>query len=133
LYGASGSPGAEGRCLTIDPAVRTPGVALGLAAILRQAGQPSVQTWGIPLGARREFRWEAGGGYLENLKRAEGADNVVEQMLARRPVPHPFDNLRVAGQTLFVRGDPKYALRDWDATQYWAGEIEVPLADLIRR
>jgi hypothetical protein len=25
------------------------------------------------------------------------------------------------------------ALRDWDATQYWAGAIDVPLADLIRR
>jgi hypothetical protein len=35
--------------------------------------------------------------------------------------------------TLRVRGTSKRVLREWDATEYWAGEIEVPLADLIRR
>jgi len=37
------------------------------------------------------------------------------------------------GWSLRVRGTSKNVLRDWNATQYWAGEIEVPLADLIRR
>jgi hypothetical protein len=54
-------------------------------------------------------------------------------MRLRQPIPHPFDSLRLAGQTLVVRGDPSHALRDWDATNYWAGEIEVRLEDLIRR
>jgi hypothetical protein len=35
--------------------------------------------------------------------------------------------------TLRLQGTSKRVLRDWDATQYWTGEIEVPLADLIRR
>jgi hypothetical protein len=38
-----------------------------------------------------------------------------------------------SSQKLRVHGTFDGALRDWDATQYWAGEIEVPLADLIRR
>ncbi|SRR5258706_1437752 len=37
------------------------------------------------------------------------------------------------GWSLRVRGTSKNVLRNWDATQYWAGEIDVPLADLIRR
>ena len=37
------------------------------------------------------------------------------------------------GWTLRLRGTSKRVLRDWNATQYWAGEIVVPLADLIRR
>lgn len=39
----------------------------------------------------------------------------------------------LAGWTLRVRGTPKRVLEDWRATQYWAGEFEVPLADLLRR
>ncbi len=31
-----------------------------------------------------------------------------------------------------LQGSFDGALRDWDATQYWAGAVEVPLADLIR-
>jgi hypothetical protein len=34
---------------------------------------------------------------------------------------------------LHLHGTFDGALRDWNATQYWAGEIVVPLADLIRR
>ncbi len=36
------------------------------------------------------------------------------------------------GWSVRVRGTSKNVLRDWDATQYWAGVVEVPLADLIR-
>jgi hypothetical protein len=62
----------------------------------------------------------------------------------RRDSPHLCDltKLPVAvvrgtesalGWSLVLKGSPKGVLRDWEATQYWAGEIEVPLADLIRR
>lgn len=37
------------------------------------------------------------------------------------------------GWTLHLRGVPAGVLRDWDATSYWAGAIEVPLSELIRR
>jgi len=37
------------------------------------------------------------------------------------------------GWTLRLRGTSKGALVNWNATQYWSGEIELPLADLIRR
>ncbi len=33
---------------------------------------------------------------------------------------------------LRLRGLPDGVLRDWDATSYWAGQIEIPLRDLIR-
>ena len=37
------------------------------------------------------------------------------------------------GWTLRVGGTSKRVLRDWDATSYWAGSVEIPLADLIGR
>ncbi len=43
------------------------------------------------------------------------------------------DKDRLRGWYLELHGTFEGALREWDATQYWAGEIEVPLADLIRR
>jgi hypothetical protein len=119
--------------LTLDPETHTPGVALGLAAFLRQAGQPSVRTWGVPLGARRGFAWEAGGSHVAYMIRIPEIENVIEQMLMRAGPEHPFESVRISGQTLVLRGAPKYALRDWDATEYWAGEVEVRLEDLIRR
>lgn len=37
------------------------------------------------------------------------------------------------GWTIRLRGTSKQVLLDWRAKQYWSGEIEIPLADLIRR
>jgi hypothetical protein len=34
--------------------------------------------------------------------------------------------------TLRITGSDAQSLREWDATQYWGGQIEIPLADLIR-
>jgi len=37
------------------------------------------------------------------------------------------------GWSIRLRGTSKRVLMKWNATRYWAGEIEVPLADLTRR
>ena len=37
------------------------------------------------------------------------------------------------GWTLRLQGTPRGVLRDWDATSYWAGSVEVLVADLIGR
>jgi hypothetical protein len=48
-----------------------------------------------------------------------------------RSIARGADSAR--GWSLRLQGTSKRLLRTWDATQYWAGEIEVPLANLIRR
>lgn len=52
-------------------------------------------------------------------------DGISAEMLLGRRSPD--------GWTLHLRGVPEGVLRDWDATSYWVGAIEIPLADLIRR
>jgi len=37
------------------------------------------------------------------------------------------------GWTLRLRGTTTEALRDWDATHYWAGEVELLVSDLVAR
>jgi hypothetical protein len=48
-------------------------------------------------------------------------------------VPNVQDKDFSKSLRIHLRGTFDGALRDWDATQYWAGEIEVPVVDLIRR
>ena len=122
-----------GSPLVIDPGFHVPGVALGLAAFLREAGQPTVSTWCVAQGERYGFAWEAGGSRVADCVRVDEAETVIEQMLMRAGKPHPFEHLRISGQTLVLRGSAEHALRDWDATQYWAGEVEIKLADLVPR
>lgn len=43
---------------------------------------------------------------------------------------HSKENAR--DWTLALQGDNRFVLREWDATSYWAGELEIPLRDLIR-
>jgi hypothetical protein len=40
---------------------------------------------------------------------------------------------RSSGWSVRFKGTAKRVLRNWFAARYWAGEIEVPLAGLIRR
>jgi hypothetical protein len=42
-------------------------------------------------------------------------------------------DLPAKGWTLRLRGSPLTALRNWDATHYWAGTLELPLADIVSR
>jgi hypothetical protein len=37
------------------------------------------------------------------------------------------------GLSLRLRGTPANVLRNWDATHYWTGELEIPVADLVER
>jgi hypothetical protein len=48
-----------------------------------------------------------------------------------RSIARGADSAR--GWSLKLQGSSKRLLRSWSATQYWAGEIEIPLAKLIRR
>jgi hypothetical protein len=59
--------------------------------------------------------------------------NGIQVLMRRSQCAPGFDRTDVSGKTLVLRGTPEHALRDWNATRYWAGEIEVRLEDLIRR
>ena len=50
----------------------------------------------------------------------------------RLPLQAATNESTARGWSLKLHGIAAGALHDWDATQYWAGEIEVPLVDLIR-
>ncbi len=97
--------------VTLDPAVRVPGLALGLLAILRRQGKARECAWGIPLEPWQEFHWSSWD-------------------LPRSHYDRPIE---IREHSLVLRGDARYALRDWDAREYWAGEVEVRLEDLDRR
>ncbi len=109
-------------------------VGVGLEAVLLHKGTPERRSWMVVRHDGWPYFWEDGGPWTANFihMRFDPLTEAERQVLGRWIEPS-LDRVRAEGNKLFLRGSALRALRNWDATYYWAGEIEVPLADLIRR